>query len=139
MPISVNAINFLSEEKNFCLIHDFCCIPRFLCHSQISVFGSISFMIFVLFMDFCYIHGFLSLVISKNNIYQILLFFRIHVMYLLIDILYINDKQTHSDQHEQHERIILHEFHDLVASWMELYFSKVSNAPAFGISAYFQS
>ena len=66
------------KQEFLCLIHDFCCISIFLCYSQISVFGSV----------------------SKNNIYQILLFFGIHVMYLLIDILDINDKQTHSDQHQ---------------------------------------
>jgi hypothetical protein len=32
---------------------------------------------------------------------------------------------------------VFHEFHDPVAIWMELYFSKVSNAPVFGkISVY---
>ena len=81
MPISVNAINFMSEKK--ILSHSW-----FLCYSRISI----------TFTDFCHIHGFLSLVLSKNNIYYTLLLFWIHVMYLLIDILYINDKQTHSYQ-----------------------------------------
>ena len=31
------------------------------------------------------------------------------------------------------QSILLHEFHDPLASWMELYFSKVSDAPDFGI------
>ena len=33
----------------------------------------------------------------------------------------------------QQEKISFQEFHDPVASWMELYFSKVSNAPTFGM------
>ena len=45
------------------------------------------------------------------------------------------EKDTHlqSFLFQQHEGIILYEFHDPVASWMELYFSKVSNALYFGI------
>ena len=48
-------------------------------------------------------------------------------------VLRIEDIDLQSILFERHEGIILHEFHDPVASWMELYFSKVSNAPSFGI------
>ena len=48
-------------------------------------------------------------------------------------VLRIEDTHLQSILFEQHEGIILHEFHDPMASWMELYFSKVSNAPTFGI------
>ena len=48
-------------------------------------------------------------------------------------VLRIEDTHLQSILFEQHEGIILHEFHDPVASWMELYFSKVSNVQAFGI------
>ena len=50
----------------------------------------------------------------------------------------ILEQQLHlSDQdiaiNSKYEGIFFHEFHGPVASWMELYFSKVSNAPTFGI------
>ena len=48
-------------------------------------------------------------------------------------VLRIEGTHLQSILFEQHEGIILHEFHDPVASWMEFYFSKVSNAPVVGI------
>ena len=37
------------------------------------------------------------------------------------------------DEYNEDNEVLNQKFHDPVASWMELYFSKVSNAPAFGI------
>ena len=37
------------------------------------------------------------------------------------------------DEYNEDIQVLNRKFHDHVASWMELYFSKVSNAPAFGI------
>ena len=36
-------------------------------------------------------------------------------------------------EYNEDVEVLNKKFHDPVASWMELYFSKVSNAPAFGI------
>ena len=37
------------------------------------------------------------------------------------------------DEYNEDIEVLNQKFHDPVASWMELYFSKVSNAPNFGI------
>ena len=37
------------------------------------------------------------------------------------------------DEYNEDIEVLNRKFHDPMASWMDLYFSKVSNAPAFGI------
>ena len=71
--------------------------------------------------------------IKQYNLNRVEYFIYCCLIALSHGVLRIEDTHLQSFLFEQHEGIILHEFHDPVASWMELYFSKVSNAPYFGI------
>ena len=71
--------------------------------------------------------------IKQDNLNRVEDFIHCSLIALSHRVLRIEDTHLQSFLFEHHEGIILHEFHDPVASWMELYFSKVSNAPAFGI------
>ena len=71
--------------------------------------------------------------IKQDNLNRVKDFIYCSLIPLSHGVLRIEDTHLQFILFEQHEGIILHEFHDPVASWMELYFSKVSNAPAFGI------
>ena len=49
------------------------------------------------------------------------------------EFLFVIENASLYDEYNEDIEVSNRKFHDLVASWMELYFSKVSNAPAFGI------
>ena len=71
--------------------------------------------------------------IKQDNLNRVEDFIYCSLISLSHEVLRVEDTHLQSILFEQHEGIILHEFHDPMASWMELYFSKVSNALAFGI------
>ena len=71
--------------------------------------------------------------IKHDNLDKVKDFINCSLIALSNGVLRIEDTHLQSFLFEQQEGIILHEFHDPVASWMELYFSKVSNATTFCI------
>ena len=80
--------------------------------------------------------------IKQYNLNRVEDFIYCSLIALSHGVLKIEDTHLQSFVFEQHEGIILHEFHDPMASWMEFYFSKVSNAPSFARfwhTSYFQS
>ena len=60
--------------------------------------------------------------IKQDNLNKVEYFIHCSLIALSHGVLRIEDTHLQSFLFEQHEGIILHEFHDPVASWMELYF-----------------
>ena len=71
--------------------------------------------------------------IKQDNLNRVEDFIYCSLIALSHGVLRVEDTHLQYIFFKQHDGIILHEFHDPMASLMELDFSKVSNAPSFGI------